>query len=153
MAAAARNRHRPRPCGIGGGGFARAHPGPRPRLGDRLSTAVLRRDDWGHDGDYLGSVRALCVHLIQFAPVQLAAARSCRTDQLRLWLVPDLPDRLRRWRAIHRRPELAAAMSCAEGLSSAEPPDNDATDNQAGVYLRHERCGIAVARVHAAIRG
>src|SRR5215472_3990983 len=111
MAAAARNRHRPRPCRIRGGGFASAHPGPRPGLGDRLSAAVWRRDDRGHDGDYLGSVRALRVHLIQLAPVQLAAARSYRTDQLRLWLVPDLPDRLRRWRAIHRRPELAAAMS------------------------------------------
>src|SRR5215831_3061217 len=111
MAAAACNRHRPRPRGIRGGGFDRAHPGPRPGLGDRLSAAVRRWDDRGHDGDYPGSVRALRVHFIQFAPVQLAATRGCRTDQLRLWLVPDLPDRLRRWRAIHRRPELAAAMS------------------------------------------
>src|SRR5215831_12913821 len=96
--------------GIRGGGFTRAHPGPRPGLGDRLFAAVRRRDDRGHDGDHLGSVRAFRVNLIQFAPVQLAAARGCRTDQLRLWLVPDLPDRLRRRRAIHRRPELGAAM-------------------------------------------
>src|SRR6516164_10819167 len=115
MGAAARGRHRPRPRGIGSGGFAGAHSRTRPGLGARLSLAVRRRDDRRHDGDYPGPVRALRVYLVQSAKIQLPAARGCRTDQLRFWLVLDLPDWLRRWRAIHRRPKLAAAMSRRRG--------------------------------------